>query len=386
MLASQLDAEYPKAITLMDGTKTALRPLSSDDEARLLRFFMRVPEADRYFLKEDVTDPALIHRWASHIDLDRVIAIVAILGDEIIADATLHRSRDLARSRVGEYRLVVDPAYRGLGLAGRLAEEMLDMAADIGLRKVVYEAVDPQEEIAIKATKRIGFEHVATLKGRVVDLWGREQDLVILERAIGASDTKSYSSAGRQTETTADELSLPAIWSAVTSDVEPDPNANGSYDSDGVGHPLDISSAAEDDATPAGGATKKLTDGHEEPCQGSLIVRLDSGGDGQATMRLLNEIGVHQELRLLEMVGGLRDACVLLKLRAPVRVLVLFSAMTGVSDVRRLPDPTVGGDDHVIQVVLRSSGEPVKVTVQAPRSRTPMLCPPSYGRVTSAMN
>ena len=142
MLASQLDAEYPKAITLMDGTKTALRPLSSDDEARLLRFFMRVPEADRYFLKEDVTDPALIHRWASHIDLDRVIAIVAILGDEIIADATLHRSRDLARSRVGEYRLVVDPAYRGLGLAGRnfgktslreVKKKLSEMSLQLGL-------------------------------------------------------------------------------------------------------------------------------------------------------------------------------------------------------------------------------------------------------------
>lgn len=362
MLANQLDARYPKTLTLMDGTETALRPLSRDDEARLLRFFMRVPEADRYFLKEDVTDPALIRRWTSDMDLDRVIPIVAVLGDEIIADATLHRSLNLARSRVGEYRLVVDPAYRGLGLAGRLAEEMLDMAADLGLRKVAYEAVDPQEEIAIKATKRIGFEHVATLRGRVVDLWGREQDLVILERAIGASDTKSYSNSGRA-DTATDELSLPAIWSAVASDVEPGPRADGSYHSDHVGQSLDASSPAEDNAKPVGGTITTLTNSHEEPCQGTLIVQLDSGGNGQATMQLLNEIGVHQELRLLEMVGGLRDACLLLRLTVPVRVLALFSAMTGVSAVRRLPDPTVGGNEHVIQVVLAGSSEPVEATV-----------------------
>ena len=92
-------------------------------------------------------------------------------------------------------------------------------------------------------------------------------------------------------------------------------------------------------------------------------MQLDSGGNAQATTQLLNQVGVHQELRLLEMVGGLRDACLLLRLREPVRILALFSAMTGVSDVRRLPDPTVGGDEHVIQVVLRSSSEPVKATV-----------------------
>ena len=353
----------------MEGTETVLRPLSVDDEARLLRFFMRVPEGDRYFLKEDVTDPALIHRWTSEVDSNRVISIVAILGDEIIADATLHRSRNLARSRVGEYRLVVDPAYRGLGLAGRLAEEMLDIAADLGLRKVAYEAVDPQEETAIEATKRMGFEHVATLKGRVVDLWGREQDLVILERVIGVSDTKSYLSSGRQAETTSDELSLPAIWSAVTSDVELQPSADGSCESDCVGQPLDTSSPAERNATPVVGAPPTLTDSHEEPCQGDLVVQLVTGANAQATMRLLNEIGVHQELRLLEMAGGLRDACLLLRLRMPVRVLALFSAMTGVSDVHRLPDPTVGGNEHVIQVVLAASSEPVKATAQGLRAR-----------------
>ena len=209
----------------------------------------------------------------------------------------------------------------------------------------------------------MGFEHVATLKGRVVDLWGREQDLVILERAIGVSDTKSYLSSGRQAEPTTDELSLPAIWSTVTSNIEPQPSADECCESERVVQPVDTSSPAEENATPVGRAPTTLTDSDEEPCQGDLVVQLDSGGNAQATMRLLNEIGVRQELRLLEMASGLRDACLLLRLRVPVRVLALFSAMTGVRDVHRLPDPTVSGDEHVIQVVLATSNEPVKATV-----------------------
>ena len=34
------------------------RPIAAGDEPALQRFFARIPEADRTFLKEDVDDPA----------------------------------------------------------------------------------------------------------------------------------------------------------------------------------------------------------------------------------------------------------------------------------------------------------------------------------------
>ena len=168
---------YPKTVTLRYGTKVDLRPLEKDDQIPLLRFFRRVPEADRY-LKENVTDPEVIRDWTTEIDFDRVIPIVAVLGDEIVADASLPQSRSPARCHVGELRIVVDPAYRGRGLAKKMLAELLDIAARLGLDKTIFEAVEKQQEAAIIAAKKMGFTEGTTLEGRIRDLWGEYQDLV----------------------------------------------------------------------------------------------------------------------------------------------------------------------------------------------------------------
>ena len=107
---------YPKTILLRDETRVELRPLEEADKLRLLQFFERIPEAERFYLKENVTAPEVIKTWTANIDFERVIPIVALAGDRIIADATLHRSRAPARRHIGEFRVVVDPAYREVGL------------------------------------------------------------------------------------------------------------------------------------------------------------------------------------------------------------------------------------------------------------------------------
>jgi L-amino acid N-acyltransferase YncA len=172
---------YPKAIRLRDSTTVDLRPLQEDDKARLLKFFERIPESERYYLKENVTSPEVILRWTSNVDFDRVVPIVAVAGDEIIADATLHRSRTPARQHIGELRVVVDPEYRELGLGRRLIRELLDVAAQLGLQQATFELVAQREAPAIMAAESVGFQVAATLKGRIKDMWGNSQDLVLME-------------------------------------------------------------------------------------------------------------------------------------------------------------------------------------------------------------
>ncbi len=172
---------YPKTIRLRDGSAVDVRPLQEDDDGRLLRFFQRIPESERYYLKENVAAPDVIHSWTSTIDLDRVVPIVAVAGDEIIADGTLHRSRTPARRHVGELRVVVDPEYRELGLGRRLIRELLDVAAQLGLQQATFELVSQREAPAIMAAESVGFQVAATLKGRIKDMWGNYQDLVLME-------------------------------------------------------------------------------------------------------------------------------------------------------------------------------------------------------------
>jgi L-amino acid N-acyltransferase YncA len=110
-----------------------------------------------------------------------VVPIVAVAGDEIIADGTLHRSRTPARRHIGELRVVVDPEYRELGLGRRLIRELLDVAAELGLHQATFELVAQRETPAILAAESVGFQVAATLKGRIKDMWGNYQDLVLLE-------------------------------------------------------------------------------------------------------------------------------------------------------------------------------------------------------------
>lgn len=172
---------YPKTIMLRDETQVVLRPLTAGDQAGLIDLFQRLPEEERAYLKEDVTSPLVVQSWITDIDFSRVIPIVALFDGNIIADATLHRSRAMARSHIGEIRIVVDPAFREVGLGRRIIREILDVAVNLGLHKVFFELVSKHEDAAISAAMSVGFQQVGALKEHIRDIWGDYQDLVQLE-------------------------------------------------------------------------------------------------------------------------------------------------------------------------------------------------------------
>ncbi len=175
---------FPHSATLYDGSKVTIRPLSRDDNVELRRFFLRVPAEDRLYLNNDVTAPEVIREFTDGIDVDQTVALIAADGDRIVADSTLHRSRRAARRHIGELRLVVDPEFRGQGLGSRLIHELIQVGRDLELDRLVFELVDRREQQAIRAAAAAGFEEVAVLKGRVRDMYGSLQDLVILEVSL----------------------------------------------------------------------------------------------------------------------------------------------------------------------------------------------------------
>ena len=180
--------KFPRAATLNDGHQVTVRPLRPDDGAELLQFFLRVPEEDRFYLNNDVTASEVIQEFTGNINMEQTIPLVAVSGDKIVADSTLHRSRRAARRHVGELRVVVDPEYRGRGLGARLIDELIQLGVDLGLERLVFELVDTREQPAIQAALAAGFEEVAVLEGRVCDIYGIMQDLVILELPLEKDD------------------------------------------------------------------------------------------------------------------------------------------------------------------------------------------------------
>ena len=176
---------YPKELTLCDATPVTVRALQADDDGRLLDFFLGISDEERYFLKDDVTSPAVIRNWTQSLDYDRALPIVALDGDRIVAEAVLVRKRGNARSHIGEVRVTVALAWRDRGLGTALMRELCDIADDAALDKVLFEVVTDCEAPALEAAAAMGFVRAGTFEGGARDQRGHLHDVVILAMPLG---------------------------------------------------------------------------------------------------------------------------------------------------------------------------------------------------------
>lgn len=183
-----ISQRYPKRVQVAGRLEATLRPLEVTDQPKLLEFFRGVPEEDRLFLADDVTNPDLIAGWCSELDLDRVFPLLAVVNTEIVANATLHRAKGGWMSHVGRVRVVVHPGYRGKGIAAALIKELVDVGVDIGLRKLDAEFISGQEA-PMAAFEKLGFVRVANLPEHVLDRRGEIHDLVVMTYDLQAEET-----------------------------------------------------------------------------------------------------------------------------------------------------------------------------------------------------
>ena len=178
-------AAYPKQVALRDGLRIVVRTVQEGDEQALLDFFLGIPEGERFFLKEDVTSPEVVRRWVTEQDYRRALALLALDGSRVVADAVLIRRRGNSRSHVGEIRVVVAPEYRDRGLGSALIRELCDIADDAGLEKVLFEVVADREQEAVRAAEWLGFLRLATIENGAVDPLGHHHDVVLMAMPLG---------------------------------------------------------------------------------------------------------------------------------------------------------------------------------------------------------
>lgn len=153
---------------------TEIRPLEPRDEEAMKGFFARIPEGDRTFFKEDVTDHAVLAAWTR----PGAGRSVAVDGDEVVGSVALVPLTGWS-SHVGELRVVVDPGHRGRGVGRDLSRHAVLAALDLGLKKIVVEVVADQEP-AIAMFRALGFHPEALLRDHIRDQSGDLRDLLIL--------------------------------------------------------------------------------------------------------------------------------------------------------------------------------------------------------------
>lgn len=147
---------YRKFINTSNRLRVLLRPMAAGDQDSVCEMFcQRASDKDVRFLKEDVRDPELIARWFAHIDYDRVVPLLALHGDCLVGDATLHR-RSGAGRHIGELRIYLTKEFRGVGLGMQLLQELVEIGREMGLHMLVAEVVSAELSV-VKAFRKLGF-------------------------------------------------------------------------------------------------------------------------------------------------------------------------------------------------------------------------------------
>jgi hypothetical protein len=126
------DLLYRQIITLSDGGRVLLRPLTADDRQNLVDLYATLNAEDLRLLRHNVSDPSVIHSWVDNLDYEQVLPVLALVGEQVVGNATLHFHHGPARHRA-EVRIF-------------LSKEILADQTNV-----------------IKAFKNLGFEQKCTL-------------------------------------------------------------------------------------------------------------------------------------------------------------------------------------------------------------------------------
>jgi len=174
--------KLPCEVHLTDGRVVLIRETTLSDEAGLLRFFRGLPKADRLFLRNDVTRPEVAHRLVR--DTERMIlSLVGESGGELVASATLERSRYGWTAHVAEIRLVVARPFQRMGLAKVMTRFLVQAAPAAGIEKV-FMSIPSGKGPLLEAMKRMGFEEEAVLRRHVKDISGHLRDLHLISNDV----------------------------------------------------------------------------------------------------------------------------------------------------------------------------------------------------------
>jgi len=175
--------DYPKELELKNGFRCELRPLEQEDGDRLYSFFKDIPEEERLFIKHRVEDPGVIKNWCEHIDYFSKLPLLALQGEDIIGAATLHQQQGGWKRHIGRVSVLVQPKYRGRGLARRMIQEISDIARHAGLDTVEAEFIGKQDA-AIRMFSIIGFTPIVNLPNYVRDMNCNKHDYVLMNMEL----------------------------------------------------------------------------------------------------------------------------------------------------------------------------------------------------------
>ncbi|MBN1178370.1 MAG: GNAT family N-acetyltransferase [Anaerolineae bacterium] len=171
-------ARFRKMKTLSDGSRLLLRPLQAEDREAFKALFARASKRDIELFRSDAADPEVVDRWVDHLDYSRVFPLVAVVGDQLIGDATLHFGEHY-HSHLAWVRIFLDKQYRRQGIGTLMMNSLVEIARRVGLQQLWAEIVTGQPQL-IKGFEEMGFQHQVTLRDYFITSEGETLDMSIV--------------------------------------------------------------------------------------------------------------------------------------------------------------------------------------------------------------
>jgi L-amino acid N-acyltransferase YncA len=173
---------YRHLVTLGDGARILLRPLTANDEEELINLYATASPEDLRALREDVTKADVVRAWVEGLDYSRVLPLLALVNERIVGNATLHRGVGPYR-HVAEVRIYLARDFRRRGLGTEMLRTLIELARKEGLHWLHAEVFASQPKV-IKAFEALGFERQCILEDHFMLPDGRTEDIVALRMRL----------------------------------------------------------------------------------------------------------------------------------------------------------------------------------------------------------
>lgn len=176
-----LGAGYPRTLDAPAGASPELevKVMGPEDRAAIQGLAESLSDEDKLALHSDIGEEAVLARWLSDIQVGRTFSLLAADTHRLAGVASLYLNPTSWTAHVGEIQIIVSPAYRGEKLAQVLANEVLWVAGELGLAKVIAQM--PNDAVAAQRVfRRFGFQPVTLLPGFALAADGSERDLLLM--------------------------------------------------------------------------------------------------------------------------------------------------------------------------------------------------------------
>ncbi len=169
---------YRHLVTLPDGLRVLVRPLVPKDRDALVALFTNLGTTETQFFRSKITNAEVVASWAETPDYTKIFPLVALIGDRIVGNSTLHLGSGYTR-HVAELRIFLAREFRRRGLGSALIKGQLEIAHKLGLHQVHAEVVENTPQV-IHAFERLGFERQFAWKDLFMTADGETLDMIVL--------------------------------------------------------------------------------------------------------------------------------------------------------------------------------------------------------------